>query len=145
MAVGVQALVERAAVEGTSVVVEGAHLVPGFVDLEPYRQRVLAVPVIVTVEDEDLHRSHFAARGTDASTRPYERYVKGFTNIRRVQKYIKSQALSHSWPIIPNYSLDQSMAGLIDLVIERATERLRVVAQPTSGGRPSQALEVVER
>jgi 2-phosphoglycerate kinase len=145
VAVGVQALVERAAVEGTSVVVEGAHLVPGFVDMEPYRQRVLAVPVIVTVEDEDLHRSHFAARGTDASTRPYERYVKGFTNIRRVQKYIKSQALSHSWPIIPNYSLDQSMAGLIDLVIERATERLRMVAQPTSGGRPPQALEVVER
>src|SRR6266508_4468775 len=36
VAVGVQALVERAAIEGTSVVIEGAHLVPGFVDLERY-------------------------------------------------------------------------------------------------------------
>jgi 2-phosphoglycerate kinase len=125
VSVGVQALIERAAMESTSVVVEGAHMVPGFVDLEPYRERVLAVPVVVTVEDEDLHRSHFAARSTEASgRRPLERYLKGFQNIRRVQKYIKSQALSHSWPIIPNYSLDQSMGALIDLVVERATDRL---------------------
>src|SRR6476660_7841953 len=58
VAVGIRALVERAAVEGTSVVIEGAHVVPGFFDLEAYKGRVLAVPVVVTVEDEDLHRSH---------------------------------------------------------------------------------------
>src|SRR5437899_7738118 len=59
VSVGVQALIERAALEGTSVVIEGAHLVPGFLDLEPYRGRVPAVPVVITVDDEDLHRSHF--------------------------------------------------------------------------------------
>jgi 2-phosphoglycerate kinase len=145
VSVGVQALVERAAVEGTSAVIEGAHLVPGFVDLEPYEERVLVVPVVVTVEDEDLHRSHFAARGTDASSRPYERYLKGFQNIRRVQKYIKSQALSHSWPIVPNYSLDQSMAALIDLVVERATERLRGEAHRRHPVRGAAELEASKR
>ncbi len=125
VAVGIRALVERAAVEGTSIVIEGAHVVPGFFDLEAFEGRVLAVPVVVSVDDEDLHRSHFAVRSTDASSRPFERYVQGFPNIRRVQKYIKSQALSHNVPVIPNYSLDQALAAVIDLVVERATDYMR--------------------
>ena len=125
VAVGIRALVERAAVEGTSIVIEGAHVVPGFFDLEAFEGRVLAVPVVVTVDDEDRHRSHFAVRSIDASSRPFERYVQGFPNIRRVQKYIKSQALSHNVPVIPNYSLDQALAAVIDLVVERATDYMR--------------------
>ena len=125
VAVGIRAVVERAAVEGTSIVIEGAHMVPGFVDLGPYEDRVLPVPVVITVDDEEVHRSHFVARSADWSSRPYERYQRGFRNIRKVQKYIKSQALSHGVPIIPNYSLDQALSGLTDLVVEKATERVR--------------------
>ena len=133
ISVGIRALVERAAIEGTSIVIEGAHVVPGFVDLEPYRDKVLAVPVVITVDDEEVHRSHFVARSIDWAMRPYERYLRGFQNIRRVQKYIKSQALSHGVPIIPNYSLDQALSGLTDLVVERATEVVR--GEPTSAPR----------
>jgi 2-phosphoglycerate kinase len=125
VAVGINALLERAAVEGTSVVVEGAHVVPGFFDLAPYEGRILAIPVVVAVEDEDVHRSHFSARSSESGGRPYDRYLQGFSNIRRVQKYIKSQALSHNVPVIPNYSLDQALAAIIDLVVERATEYVR--------------------
>ena len=125
VAVGIRALVERAAVEGTSIVIEGAHMVPGFVDLGPYEDRVLPVPVVITVDDEEVHRSHFVARSADWSSRPYERYQRGFPNIRKVQKYIKSQALSHGVPIIPNYSLDQALSRLTDLVVEKATEVVR--------------------
>jgi 2-phosphoglycerate kinase len=125
VAVGIHALVQRAAVEGTSMVMEGAHIVPGFVDLAGFEDKVLAIPIVITVEDEELHKNHFAARSADSSSRPFERYLKGFQNIRRVQKYIKSQALAHNVPVIPNYSLDQSMTAIIDLVVERATERMR--------------------
>jgi 2-phosphoglycerate kinase len=125
VSVGIRALVERAAIEGTSLVIEGAHVVPGFLELEPFMERVLAVPVVVTVEDEELHRSHFAVRAVDSSARPFDRYLRGFANIRKVQKYIKSQALTHNVPVIPNYSLDQALSALIDLVVERATARLR--------------------
>src|SRR5712691_3547980 len=89
VAVGINALLERAAVEGTSAVIEGAHVVPGFFDLGPYEERVLAIPVVIAVEEEDAHRSHFVARSIDSSSRPFDRYLTGFPNIRRVQKYIK--------------------------------------------------------
>jgi 2-phosphoglycerate kinase len=124
VSVGLRALIERSAIEGTSSIIEGAHVVPGFLDAERFADRVLAVPVVVTVEEEEVHRSHFQARSADSSARPFERYLSNFDNIRRVQKYIKSQALSHDWPVIASYSLDQTIAAIIDLVVDRATERL---------------------
>ncbi|MGH2658878.1 MAG: hypothetical protein ACRDHS_04235 [Actinomycetota bacterium] len=127
VAVGLDALLERAAVERMSMIIEGAHVVPGFLQLESRADRILAVPVIVTVEDEAVHRNHFLARSTDHAARPATRYLMGFDNIRRCQRYIKSQALSHGIPVIPNYNFDQSLAAVIDLVMERATERMAMV------------------
>jgi 2-phosphoglycerate kinase len=123
VSVGVHALLDRAAMEGTSLIVEGAHIVPGFLDASAWEDRVLVVPVIVTVDDEDTHRSHFAARAADHAGRSAGRYLQHFDNIRRVQRYIKSQALSHGVSVIANFSFDRSMAAIIDLVMERATER----------------------
>ena len=121
VAVGVNALIERAAVEGTSIVIEGAHVVPGFFETEVHGDRILPVPLVLTVEDEDGHRSHFTAR--DAATRPARRYTEGFENIRRLQRYVNTQALTHGVPVIPNYSFDQALTAVIDLVMERATAR----------------------
>ncbi|MGH2572013.1 MAG: 2-phosphoglycerate kinase [Actinomycetota bacterium] len=144
VSVGIHAMVERAAVEGTSVIIEGAHVVPGFVDLAPYEGRVLAVPVILTVDDEDLHRSHFAVRSLDVSPRPVERYLQGFENIRRVQKYIKSQALSHDVPVMPNYSLDQTLSRIIDLVVERAADHLQERERPVTRRPPASRTDELE-
>jgi 2-phosphoglycerate kinase len=123
VAVGLNALLDRAAMEQTSLIIEGAHVVPGFLDPSAWEDRVLAVPVILTVEEEDAHRSHFAARAADHAGRASNRYLEEFDNIRRVQRYIKSQALSHGVPVLPNYDFDRSLAAIIDLVMERATER----------------------
>lgn len=131
VAVGLQALVERAALEGTDIVLEGAHIVPGFVDVSAWEERILVVPVVVTVEDEDVHRSHFVARWADQGGRPASRYLDGFENIRRIQRYIKSQALSHGVPVVPNYDFDRSIAAVIDIVMERAMERAAQV-RPTA-------------
>jgi 2-phosphoglycerate kinase len=125
VSVGVNALLERAATEGTSAIIEGVHVVPGFVDAAPYDERILAIPVVIAVEDEELHRAHFAARAhVDTSSRPFERYLRGFDDIRRVQRYVTEQALTHGVPVVVNESLDQVLSDLIDLVLGRATERL---------------------
>jgi 2-phosphoglycerate kinase len=123
VAVGITALIERAALEGTSIVIEGAHVVPGFYDLDAFAGRILAVPFVIAVDDEERHRTHFMAREDAVQARPAQRYAKGFENIRRLQRYIKTQALSHGTPVIPNYGFDQSIAAVIDLVMERATAR----------------------
>lgn len=136
VSVGLQALIERAAIEGTSIILEGAHIVPGFFDVSSWEDRILAVPVVVTVEDEDMHRSHFVARWVDHDGRPAIRYLEGFENIRRIQRYIKSQALSHGVPVVPNYDFDRSIAALIDLVMQKATERAVQARPRVVGGVP---------
>ncbi len=123
VSVGIDALIERAAAEGTSIVIEGAHVVPGFFDVQSRTDRILAVPFVVGVEDEESHLSHFAAREDAVGTRPAARYTESFEGIRRIQRYVKSQALAHGVPVIPNYSFDQSIAAVIDLVMERVTAR----------------------
>ena len=123
VSVGINALIERAALEGTSIIIEGAHVVPGFFDVETHAQRVVAVPFLIGVEDEDRHMTHFASRENAIASRPAQRYTEGFDNIRKLQRYVKSQALTHGVPMIPNYSFDQSIAAVIDLVMERATGR----------------------
>lgn len=134
VSVGLRALLDRAAVEGTSVIIEGAHAVPGFVDLEPWEERVLVVPMIITVDDDEVHLSHFDARGLDSPARPADRYQSHFEQIRKVQKYIRSQALSHNVPVIPNYSLDQTLTSIIDLVVARATQRAESDRAGNTGG-----------
>jgi 2-phosphoglycerate kinase len=125
VAVGINALIERAALERTSIVIEGAHVVPGFFDTDSYADRVLAVPCVLGVEDEEHHLTHFASREDAVASRPAARYATGFDNIRRLQRYVKSQALSHGVPVVPNYSFDQALSAVIDLVMERATQRAK--------------------
>lgn len=118
-------------------------MVPGFVDLKPWQDQIVGVPVIVTVDDEEIHRSHFAVRASDAPGRPVQRYMEGFGNIRKVQKYVKSQALSHGVPVIPNYNLDQAIGAVIDLVVEKATER--AAKRGAQEGRNGEVEEVMSR
>ena len=69
VSVGIEALIKRAAADGTSIVIEGVHVVPGFFDLAPTASGIVPVPVVVEVEEESRHLNHFAAAGDGASGR----------------------------------------------------------------------------
>jgi len=122
VAVGVDALLRRAIEEGTNLIIEGAHLVPGFLDPKQFEGQAVVVPMVVTVDDEELHRSHFAIRALETRNRPAERYLDYFDHIRKLQKYIKSLALQHGVPIVPSYNLDATLSQVIDLVVGKAID-----------------------
>ena len=145
VAVGAQALIRRAVTESTDLILEGAHLVPGFVEsppwAPPWEDKAVLVPIIITVDDEDVHRSHFFLREQEAGQRNVERYLRHFGDIRKVQKYIRSAAHQHDAPVISSYSLDATLTSVIDHVVSRAVERtkeatahLSVEADSNAGG-----------
>ena len=119
VAVGINALVRRAIMEGTDLILEGAHIAPGFVDLDEL-ERALVVSFLVTVDDEDLHRSHFVRRAHDPRGRPMDRYLQHFDHIRTIQRYVSALALEHGMPIVPSGSLDATLSQVIELVLSRA-------------------------
>jgi 2-phosphoglycerate kinase len=122
VAVGIEALIQRAVDEGTDLIVEGAHVVPGFLDEKRFHGEAVVVPMLVTVDDEESHRSHFLLRAHESRNRPSDRYLDFFDNIRKLQKYLKSMALQHGVPVVPSYNLDATLSQVIDLVVGRAID-----------------------
>lgn len=122
VSVGIDTLIQRAIIEGADLILEGAHLVPGFLDYNQFKGKAVVVPLVVSVDQSDLHRSHFMKRARDARGRPSERYLDLFENIRKMQRYVKSLALQHGVPIVTSYNLDATLSQIIDLVVRQAIE-----------------------
>ena len=119
VAVGGQALIDRAIAEGTDMILEGAHLVPGFLESVESDEAVI-VPLLVAVEDEELHKSHFYRRGRDTSKRDGDRYLNAFKKIRKIQKYMVNSALMRGVPVIEHVDLDTSLSEVVDHVLLKA-------------------------
>ena len=119
VAVGTRALIDRAIAEGTDLIMEGAHLVPGFLEGVESDKAVI-VPLLLVVEDEERHRSHFYWRTRDASKRSGDRYLDNFKKIRRLQKYMISSALMREVPIVSHDDHDQTLSTIMDHVITTA-------------------------
>ncbi len=117
VAVGTSALIDRAINEGTDLIMEGAHLVPGFLE-GVASEKAIIVPFLLVVEDEERHRSHFYGR--EGSRRPGERYLKSFRKIRRLQKYMISSALMREVRIVKHEDHDQTLAEIMDHIISTA-------------------------
>ena len=122
VSVGIDALIQRAIDEGTDLILEGAHLVPGFLNYSRFKGKAVVVPLVVTVDETDVHRSHFLKRAREARNRPSDRYLELFENIRKMQRYVKSLALQHGVPIVPSYNLDATLSQIIELVVSQAIE-----------------------
>ncbi len=138
VAVGIEALVSRAVSEGTDLIVEGAHVVPGFFDLGRFENKAVVVPMVVTVDEVELHRSHFLQRSHDSRNRPAERYLDSFQNIRKMHRYVRSLALQHNVAIVQSYNLDATLSQVIDLVVGQAFKAVPDHTRPVQPLQPDE-------
>lgn len=117
--IGVNASIERALEEGWSMVLEGIHLVPGMVPDQI--DGALLVHVVTAIEPEEVHRSHFVIRdNTSGGTRPHDKYLARFGDIRQIQDFIVEEAHKVGVPVIENRSIEAAIGEVLELVFERA-------------------------
>jgi 2-phosphoglycerate kinase len=125
VSVGVKAVIDRALEEGTSLVVEGVHLVPGFLDPGSW-DRAVVLPVTMAVSDAELHMSHFLVRERETDgRRPFTRYVEHFEEIRRIQEFILARARAEHTLVVDNVNIDDAVALTVDalyVAIDKAEE-----------------------
>ena len=122
VSVGVTQLIRRAVVEGIDLVIEGAHIVPGFTQL-PTSNEAIVTSLVVTVDDEQIHRSHFVARTQDTrAQRQHRNYLDYFDQIRLIQDYVRALATEHGVAVVPSYSLDATVSRVTQLVVSSLTE-----------------------
>jgi 2-phosphoglycerate kinase len=118
---GIAASVERAANEGKPVVVEGVHVVPGTLD-DSLRARCVVAEAMLVVEDEEFHRGLFTHR---RGTRPAERYLASFEEIRELQRHLTDRANREGVAVIHNQNVDETLGTLMSLVLD-AVGRLSI-------------------
>jgi 2-phosphoglycerate kinase len=120
--VGVRATIDRAVAEGTSIILEGIHLLPGLID-RASEHHSLVVAVVLVVEDEEEHEDRFALRQT--SQRPAQRYGDGLAAIRALQSHLVACARTYGVPVIANRDEHATVRGVLDIVMNAVDDALR--------------------
>lgn len=117
---GVKSVIARAAHEKYSMVIEGVHIVPGFLDLTQF-DKARFVQFIVGVKEQDVHLSHFYMRDVQTGgSRGQDKYEQGFDAIRLLGDYIQKQAVKHDVPILYSHALDQTVENALNLIMDKA-------------------------
>jgi len=116
--VGVNAIITRAINEGTPMIVEGAHLVPGFLK-EDLWENAVVIQMVLVVDDIDRHTGHFYVRDQETGgVRSLEKYVESMDKIRRVQDYLVTAARKSKVPVIDNQNIDDAVKTVMGLVLD---------------------------
>lgn len=110
--VGVRAMLDRAIEENSSLILDGVSIVPGMLDLDPYRGKAHIVFLLVATLDADAIRARFEARGRN-SRRPPHRYLQHLDAILHIQDHLLELADRYDVPIVDNHVRDASVLSII--------------------------------
>ena len=116
--VGIEAIIERSAKEGISTIVEGVHIVPGFIR-DDLMENNNIIMFTLTVDDEDAHRQRFYSRCRQPWVkRSLERYMDNFGSIRKTQRFLVEQAKIHDTRIINNVDINETIEIMVDDILK---------------------------
>ncbi len=122
VAVGLKAIQERSAREKTSLVVEGVHVVPGYMTHQ-YQSEVIQIPIMLVLEDEALHRDRFALRERETrGSRTSGAYAQHFDQIRLIQQHLVELARGAGVPLIAAENLDRAIDKGLEVIVDRLQE-----------------------
>lgn len=111
--VGIEAIIERSAKEGISTIIEGVHVVPGFIRKDLIDNNDIII-FTLTVDDEEAHKQRFYSRCRQPWVkRSLERYMDNFDSIRKTQNFLVEQAKIHNTRVINN----EDIGDTIDLMV----------------------------
>ena len=116
VSVGTRAMIDRAIEENVSMVLDGVHVVPGFIDLEPYRDKAYLFTMMVSTLDEARFKHRFISRQENTVSRPVHKYLANLDSILKIQNYVLSMAEQHNAPIIDNLTFDETVAEALRLI-----------------------------
>lgn len=117
--VGVEAIIERSIKEGISTIIEGVHIIPGFVNEELMKKNNI-VEFTLIVDDLEIHKGRFYSRCRQPWVkRPLQLYLDNFDIIRKTQDFMIEQANEFNSHIINNIDV----VNTIDIMINDITER----------------------
>lgn len=122
--VAIEAVLERSIREGINVVIEGTHVVPGFID-QKYLRNPSIHTFILKLEDEEMHKQRFFARASETQMRrPAEYYLRHFSSIRKIHDFIVDNAIKTGVPVFENFNFEMTARCIVRYIIEKMTKEV---------------------
>ena len=118
VSVGVNAVLERAHKEGFNAILEGIHLVPGYIKLDSRD-----FMYVITVRNKKELEARFYERSR-YSKRPANYYLEHIDEIMAIQEFVVEKAKELDIPVIPNVELEATVVAIMDDIMKRLMEEL---------------------
>ncbi|MFP3953633.1 MAG: 2-phosphoglycerate kinase [Candidatus Acetothermia bacterium] len=115
---GLSSVVERGRKEGLDMILDGVHIVPGFLDSTLVKQPKYMFKYVIDVPDIEAHKRHFFTR-EKGSLRDPRRYIDNFERIRRIHEYILEVARGSGVTILENADLTEAIDEIVTDIYSR--------------------------
>jgi 2-phosphoglycerate kinase len=120
---GVQAFIQRGKKEGLKTILNGIHLVPGFLNLDSSDNSMLLFHYFLDLQNEEEHKHRFHYR-SEGSYREPERYVRELDNIRKIQDHMRKAAKREHVKIIQNEDFEDTMQIIMQDIMSTIEEEI---------------------
>jgi len=118
LTVAIESVIQRALRERVSLILEGIHIHPAFMEKLTKNDDAIVMPVMLGVLKRKQLQRRIRGRGTDVPQRRADRYLKHFNEIWGLQSYLLSEADRENIPIIVNSDRDKVFREIMRITIE---------------------------
>lgn len=117
----IEKVIKRAVDDYDDLVIEGVHLVPGFLDTEKFKEDA-SIHFFVLTADEEVHKERFVKRAM--KIKRGGKHLEYFKENRIINNYLVKQALEHRVPVINNIGINDTKKRMLTLIKEICKEMI---------------------
>jgi 2-phosphoglycerate kinase len=129
LSVATEAVIQRAMREHVSLILEGVHIHPAFMEkLKPDTDAVV-IPIMLGVLKRKQLQRRIQGRSTSAPQRRAKRYLEHFDDIWRLQSYLLSEADRANIDIVVNTNRDRVFREIMRITINTLSDNFDSTAE----------------
>ncbi len=122
LSLAIEAVIDRATRERVSLVLEGVHLHPAFIEKLQTKTDAVVIPIMLGLLKRKHLQQRIKRRSTNVPDRGAEHYLKHFEEIWQLQSYLLSEADRTDIHITINESRDKTFAEIMRFTIATLAE-----------------------
>lgn len=111
----IERVIRRAVDDYDDVVIEGVHLVPGFIDIDKFKNDA-SIHFFILSADKEIHKERFVKRAM--KIKRGGKHLEYFKENRVINDYLVKSAIEHDVPVINNINIDTTIKRMLTLIRE---------------------------
>ncbi len=119
ISVSAEAVLSRALKERVSLILEGIHIQPGFLEKVPVASDASVVMIMLAVLKQGQLKRQIRGRGDKVPGRRAKRYLKNFDEIWSIQSYLLGEADRCEIPIVVNDDKEKATREIMGIIVSQ--------------------------